>query len=315
MKAWLLALAIVLGSSPAIAESKKKPAPENKAPVPEQAPEAPVEEAPLDPLDGVPHVKGPKLVSLHAEIEIDLPAGAILLEQAQAQELVRQNAGDAEGVIGALLNPDKNWLVLIEYASIGHVSDSDAADLDAAEMLVSYKKGTLEQNKKRVALGVPELFVDSWSEPPRYERALRHLVWGLNAHTNEGPVINFFTRILGRGGFISVNLIDDPAAIEASKVETAPLRNAIRFKAGYRYEDYREGDKSSGIGLKALVLGGGAVAAKKAGILAGLLVVFKKAFVFIAVGIGAAFRWLFGRKKKDAEAPAETPPPDETPTT
>lgn len=302
-------LALVVGVAPALADKPKqkaKTAEPVEAPPPEPEPEP-------DPLAELPHVKGPKLVSLHAEIEIDLPEGAILVERDQAKRMIEEGGGDGRGVIGALLHPDKTWFVIIEYADAGYVSDHDAHELDANALLADYKASTIEQNKVRVAKGVAELFVDSWSEPPRYEPIKRHLVWGLNAHAKDGPVINFFTRILGRGGFISVNLIDDPSTLEASKAETAPLRSAIRFKEGYRYEDYREGDKSSGMGLKALILGGGALAAKKAGVLAGLLVVFKKAFVFIALGIGAAFRWLF--KRKPAAAPAEPPPPDPTPTT
>ncbi len=309
-----MGIAILVGVSPAIAESKKKkPAPAKQ--VKKEAPPPPLEEAeevPVDPMEGLPHIKGPKLVSLNAEIEIDLPEGAYLVEREKAQEMVRLGGGDAEGVIGALLQPDKDWFVLIEYAPVGYVTDTDAKDLDASALLASYKTATLAQNPKRKSLGVPELFVDTWSEAPRYDRSQRVLVWGLNAHTAEGPVINFFTRVLGRGGFISVNLIDAPATIDASKAETAPLRNAIHFKTGFKYEDYREGDKSSGMGLTALVLGGGALAAKKAGVLAGLLLVFKKAFVFIALGIAGFFRWLFGKKKKgEGEMP---PPSDPAPT-
>jgi uncharacterized membrane-anchored protein len=292
---------VVVGAVPAGAESKRK---QQKAPVEEPAP-AP--EPPPDPLADIVHVKGPQLVSLHEEIEIDLPAGAFLLEKAAAVELVRKGGGSTDEIIGALVHPDKNWLILIEYAPVGHVTDSDANQLDQGSMLEDYKRSTIAQNKHRVSMGVPELFVDSWSETPRYDAAQRMLVWGLNAHSNEGPIINFFTRILGRGGFISVNLIDEPAAIEASKAETAALRSAIRFKQGFRYEDFREGDKSSGMGLKALILGGSAVAAKKAGLLAGLLIVLKKFGVFVVLGIGALGRWLFKRK--------QTPPSDPTPTT
>jgi uncharacterized membrane-anchored protein len=138
-------------------------------------------------------------------------------------------------------------------------------------------------------------------------------VWGLDAHTKNGKVINFFTNVLGRGGYVSINLIDDADKIEASKVETAALRTAIRFQPGHKYEDYREGDKSSGIGLRALVVGGGAaVVAKKAGILAAILIGLKKFFIFIAAGLAGFFKWITGRKKNDAVA-SEPPPPDPTP--
>src|SRR5690349_3275557 len=205
MRVWTLLLAILFAVAPAAAE--------------EQAP-------PEDPMGGIKHVKGPKLVTLQEGIEIDLPADAYLVEKAEAIELAKRGGDDAEGVIGMLVHPEKNWFIVIAYAPIGYVTDSDANQLDAKELLESFMKGTIEQNKKRVSLGIPELFIDGWSERPRYEKTPHHLVWGLDAHTKEGKVINFFTNILGRGGYVSINLIDDPAAIEAAKVETAPLRNA-----------------------------------------------------------------------------------------
>jgi uncharacterized membrane-anchored protein len=203
---------------------------------------------------------------------------------------------------------------MIGYDPIGYVTDSDANELDAKDLLESFIKGTAEQNKERVKLGVDELFIDGWSERPRYEKTAHHLVWGLDAHTKDGKVINFFTNVLGRGGYVSINLIDDADKIEASKAETASLRTAIRFQPGHKYEDYREGDKSSGIGLRALVVGGGAaVVAKKAGILAAILIGLKKFFIFIAAGLAGFFKWITGRKKKNDTVASEPPPPDPTP--
>lgn len=256
----------------------------------------------------IPHVPGPKLVDLGHEIEIDLPEGFVLFERAQAQEMARQGGNDADYVLGAVVKPSGEWLVFIEYSDIGYVSDSDADELDADELLESYREGTAQQNVKRKELGVPELFIDGWSEKPRYELVKRQLRWGLNGHDSDGPVVNYFTRVLGRGGFISINLITAPQQLEQARTEAAPVVGAIRYRAGARYEDYREGDKSSGLGLTALVLGGAGVAkAAKAGVLIAILAFFKKGFVLLLVPFAALGKWLLGRKKKD-EPPAESPP-------
>jgi uncharacterized membrane-anchored protein len=255
---------------------------------------------------------GPRLVLLGHHAQIDLPAGMNLLEQAQAQELMRKIGNDTGGVVAVILPPigsGSSWMVVIGASDVGYVSDDDADELDAATMLEQFKQGTLEQNKKRVAVGVPELFIDDWSERPHYEPATHHLVWGLNAHDSESKVVNFFTRFLGRLGFLSVNLIDDPATIEASKVQALSVLTALRFETGSRYEDHASSDQDSGIGLKALVLGGaGVVIAKKTGILVAIAIFLKKGLVVILVAIGGFFRWLF-RRKKDAEI-AESAPRD-----
>ena len=106
---------------------------------------------------------------------------------------------------------------------------------------------------------------------------------------------------------------ETPETLEASKVETAGLMIGTRFKPGALYEDYREGDKNSGMGLRALVVGGTGLAvmkAAKAGILIKLLLVFKKGFIFIIAGIVGLFKMILGRKK---DVVPETPPPSDDP--
>lgn len=276
--------------------------------------------AAADPLASLPHVVGPKRVDLGHNAQIDLPAGMVLFEQAVAQELIRKGGGAAERIVAAIVPAQgtAQWHVLIEASDVGYVSDDDASELDAGEMLEQFKRGTIEQNKKRVELKVPELFIDGWSERPRYDSATRHLVWGLNVHDTDGKVVNFFTRFLGRNGFLSINLIDAPATIEASKVEALSILTAVHFMPGFRYEDHIGGDHDSGLGLKALVLGGtGVVIAKKTGILVAILLALKKVFIVVIAAIGGFFKWLFGRRKRESEvelgvsevAPSVPPPP------
>jgi uncharacterized membrane-anchored protein len=291
-------------------DAKKKP----PAPPPEPIAEAAGDDAPLteeEILAGMPpHVRGPKLVDLGHNVEIELPEGLILFERAEAQRIVQQGGGSAENVLGAVIKLDAEWLVVLEFADIGYVNDDDADQLDAGELFAQYQEGTRIQNERRRQLGIPELFLDGWSEMPKYHKAQHQLVWGLRGHTvgeDGGPVINFFTRLLGRHGYLSINLIDAPDRIEQSKLEAAPLLAATRFMTGYTYADYREGDRNSGIGLRALVLGGTGVAvmkAAKAGFLVKLLLVFKKGFIVIILAVGGLLKWLLGRKKQEDELPA-----------
>jgi uncharacterized membrane-anchored protein len=270
--------------------------------------------ADADPLANVPHVVGPKLVDLGHNNEIDLPAGMILLEHDIAKTIVEKDGGNGDSIAALVIPADQTqtWFVQIDYADEGYVDDSDANDLDAGELLKSYQEGTAQQNQRRKTLGVPELFIDGWSEKPRYEKATHHLVWGLNAHDTTGPVINYFTRILGRGGFMSVNLVDTPDKIEKSKVAAAAVLAGTHFKTGQTYEDHKSSDKSSGMGLKALVLGGAGVAvyagAKTGGIIA-LLLVLKKGIILIVAGVAAFFKKIFGGKSKNTQLPPDGPPP------
>jgi uncharacterized membrane-anchored protein len=244
-----------------------------------------------------PHIVGPKLVDLGHNTEIDLPEGMILLERTEAQKLLRDMGNSPENTVAIVVKLDSDWLIDIDYDDAGYIDDSDAADLDAGELLESYREGTRQQNATRKSLGKLEMVIDGWSERPRYERAQRHLVWGIAGHDVESKVVNFFTRILGRNGFLSVNLIAAPEQLEASKKEALAILQATRFKPGSTYADHTSSDKSSGIGLRGLVLGGAGVAvASKLGFLAKILLVFKKGFIVLFAAIGGFFRWLFRRK-------------------
>ena len=318
----LTTLSIARPAAAAKAAEKAKPdeAADKAAPAPE-VPDEDEAEAEAEAEPEIPHIVGPKLVDLGHGIEIDLPAGAELIERAAAQELVRAGGGDGENVLGIATKAGKDWWLVIELDDMGHVNDDDADELDADELLQAYRDGSVEQNKLRKAKGIPELFVDGWSEPPRYDRAHRQLLWGLNAHDSENDkVINFFTNVLGRTSIISLNLVDSPETIATAKAEAADILAATRFKVGSRYEDFDEKtDKDSGMGLTGLLLGGAGIAAvkgAKAGFFVKLLLIFKKFFWVVGIAIVALLKKLAGRKSEPtAEAVASTPPNDGPPTT
>jgi uncharacterized membrane-anchored protein len=318
----LVALTALAATASADKPKPKAPAPTAKKKAPEPAPtddQAPPDDQVDDaagsdaPAQLPPHITGPQLVDLGHDTEIDLPAGMILFEHDVAKQLVEKDGGNGDNCLAWVLpaDPDASWYVTIDDNDVGYVKDSDADELDPNDLFTQFKQGTDEQNVRRRSLGVPELFLDGWSEMPKYDKGSHHLVWGLKGHSTEGQIVNFFTRILGRAGYLSVDLIDTPDKIEQSKTLAAAAVNAIRFKKGAAYEDHKSGDKDSGMGLKALVVGGAAVVAfkvAKGGFLLKFLAVAWKGVVVVFAGIAAFFKKIFGRGKK-VNLPPDGPPP------
>lgn len=258
-----------------------------------------------------PHITGPALVDLGNNTEVDLPAGLILLERTEGAKFVEKQGGSSEGLEALVFSLEGDWWVRIDYDDVGYVTDSDANDLDANAILDSYKQGTLEQNQRRKSLGLPELFLDGWMHPPAYDKGTHHLAWGLKGHSERGVSVNEFQRVLGRNGYLSVDVISSPEKIDAAKAAAAPLIANTRFKAGSKYEDHKAADKSSGMGLKALVVGGAGVAvfagAKSGGIIA-ILLALKKGLILVVAGIAAFFKKIFGGKAKGPQLPPDGPP-------
>ena len=313
----LVALLALAGTASADkAKSKAPPAKDKAAGTADTAPAPDGDAAPAD--DGsagqgsaaLPPgwTLGPKLIDLGDNDEVDLPAGLAFIDGPTAKAALEKGGDPAEGVVGMIVSPD-DWSITLEYDGNGYIDDSDANDLKADELFASYQQGNKAQNERRRSMGVPELFLDGWSEMPRYDKATHHLLWGLKGHDANGQIINFFTRILGRNGYLSANLISSADKIEQAKIAAAPVIAAVRFKAGQSYADHKGSDKSSGMGLKALVVGGAGIAVFKAA-KAGLLIKFFKPILLGLAAIGAFFKKLFTGKgrKKDVQLPPDGPP-------
>lgn len=250
---------------------------------------------------------GPTTIALpDADAKITLPKGYAWAGKEEAKKALEQDGGGTEGVQGFILPMDRekeknDWLVLVRWDDVGYVNDDDAAKLNADEILNSYKEGTKEQNEVRKEKGIPPIFVGGWAEKPRYEKAKHQVIWAIQGKDQDdatAPVVtvNYNTRILGRRGVLSLNLVTDPDKVELNKTKVAALLNQTDFNKGAQYNDYIAGkDKSSGMGIAGLILGGGAVAAAaKLGLLGGLwkwaigILLVAKKFIIVLVAAGAA---------------------------
>ncbi len=237
---------------------------------------------------------GPAKVSLGHSITIDLPEAYVFLGAADAKKLLAKS-GNFEGddFLGIVVPKDENarWWVALSYDEDGHVKDDEK--IDAQALLDSMKKGTEESNKEREKGGFPPLHVDDWVTPPTYDSVLHHLVWALAAHSDRGQSINFNTRVLGRRGVVSVNLITSPDTLEADKPAASALLAATTFDGGARYGDFdSKTDKVATYGLMGLIAGGAGLAALKVAKV-GLLVKFGKVILLGLVKFGKAIALAF----------------------
>ncbi len=256
---------------------------------------------------------GPAKIKLAGQATVDLPEGYVFFGKDDTRVLLEKMGNPAaEHDIGTIVPKDvqqKGFFVSVKWDAAGYIKDDEADKLDQAALLDSIREGTEAANEFRKQRGFKPLTVVGWDEPPRYERAAHHIVWAIVGKTDEGQTVNFNTRLLGRRGFLSLNLVSDPAQLAALKPAMQDLLSRTTFDPGNRYADFKSGtDKVSELGLAALIVGGAAVAGKtalKVGLLAkfgkliiAALLALKKAVILLFVGIGAFFKRLFGKGKK-----------------
>ena len=309
----IVLLALALAPALALADSPRPPAPPANPAAPAPGGEAAEEPGgpAVDDLDLHP-IPGPAQEKLGHDITINLPAGYIFFDAPQARKLWDRLGNIADDSLLGLVVPASTgegdeeggkWLVAISYFEEGYVKDDEK--LDANAILESLREGTEEANKLRTERGFKAVHVDGWAEVPRYERQNHRLVWGVKGSGEDGQVVNFNTRILGRRGVTSLNLIAAPEEIAPAKPHVVTLLAATQFDPGARYEDFQpKTDKVAEFGLAALVAGGAGAAAVKL-VKVGLLAKFGAVILkFLAVGwkfillalvaMGGLFRKLLG---------------------
>ena len=239
---------------------------------------------------------------------VDLPAQYKYLDVAQSKRLLdaygHSHNDTSQGIIGPK-DPDADWQVYLDYEDSGYIKDDEKVDAD--DLLKALREGQDQANTERVKQGHPALRINGWSEPPRYERAQHQLVWGLKVREDKdtSDAVNYNTRVLGRKGYISVNLVASAENIEKYKSDASTLLNATTFDAGSRYADFSsKTDKVAEYGLAGLILGGAGLGAAKLAGKVGIIALIAKGgkglAIFLLAPFAALKRWM--NKNKNPQA-------------
>jgi uncharacterized membrane-anchored protein len=211
-------------------------------------------------------IAGPQPIDLGHDVLLKLSDRHSFLGESEAKELLERLGNFNNGnVVGLIASNDvrATWFVTIRYDEQGYVKDTGRIDPD--ELLSALKDGTEEANRERRAHGFKPLHVIGWSEPPQYDRALHRLEWALRASSDDGETVNFNTRVLGRKGTVSLDLVCDPADLVGDMPEVADLLQGTTFKTGARYEDFdARMDRIAQYGLAGPILAGARTGAAKA---------------------------------------------------
>ena len=245
-----------------------------------------------------------------AEVTLKLPEGFYYLNSKDSHTLLTDIWGNPPmGVLGVIMpeSADSDWAVTINYSGDGYVSDEDAAEINYNDLLQTLKEDAKAQNDYRLENGYESIELIGWASEPYYDANTHKLHWAQEynfggASTNS---LNYDVRILGRKGYLEMSFIAGIDQLENVKAAIPDVLAMTEFNAGAKYSDFQPGvDKVAAYGIGGLIAG---KVLAKTGFFAVLILLLKKFWVFIVIGIGAAFKMLFGKKKSDepdAEAKA-----------
>src|SRR5258705_2161830 len=221
--------------------------------------------------DKIPWARGPAKGALGSEATINVPAGCLFTGRDGVKTFltVTENpvSGNERGVImcQSEASPDP-WFVLFSYDQSGYVRDDEGSNLDADAILKSVRQGTEEANRERKRRGWGTLSVEGWATKPFYDRGTNNLTWAITAHDNTGGrTVNHSVRLLGRGGVMHADLVTTPEQLSRLVPIFDGMIGGYTYSPGFKYAEWRSGDKVAAYGLTALVAGGGGGARRAGG--------------------------------------------------
>lgn len=244
--------------------------------------------------------RGPGEGVIGPRAKIRIPAGYSFLDDKNTRRFLELMGNPPRDNHFLIAPANLDWFAVFMFDPVGYVKDDEKIDADT--LLETLKKSDEPGNAERKRLGMSPIYTDGWHVPPHYDAATKRLEWGMRLRDEKGGLhVNYTSRLLGRSGVMSAILVSSPQTLSDDMKAFNSALAGYDFVPGEKYAEFKSGDKVAEYGLAALVVGGAAAAAAKAGL-------FKSLGKFIWVIIGGAamggwalFKKLFGRR--------ETPPP------
>ncbi|MGH8764456.1 MAG: DUF2167 domain-containing protein [Burkholderiales bacterium] len=242
--------------------------------------------------------KGPGEGMIAGKAKIRIPEGYAFLDEKNTRRFL-EIMGNPPRDGHYLLAPSRlDWFAVFSFEALGYVKDDEKIDTDA--LLKSLKDGDGPGNEERKRLGMEAVYTDGWHVPPHYDAATKRLEWGVRLRGERGGTsVNYTSRLLGRTGVMSSVLVCSTRTLDADMKAFNGALAGYDFVSGEKYAEYKSGDKIAEYGLAALVLGGAAAAAAKAGWLKFL----GKFWIVIAGALAAGWGLIKKLFRKDAPPP------------
>ncbi|MBI1889770.1 MAG: DUF2167 domain-containing protein [Burkholderiales bacterium] len=255
--------------------------------------------------------KGPLLATFYDQATLKVPGGYAFLAYKDAQKLlVSLGNPDVKNVLGVIADGSREWMVVVRFDKTGYIKDGEAKSLHAESLLETIRKSAEKTNVIRSKLNMPALEILGWLEKPAYDPKANRMTLGIAVRDKytvdpNSQGINFNTYLLGRQGYISLNMVTSLQNIGRHKSHLTKLLSGLSFKDGKKYADVKGGDKVAPFGMNELAAG--SVPTRKPGLRGAIqgffadygkwLLIF---IVLILLGVGGFFGWRYWKKHHGA---------------
>ena len=248
--------------------------------------------------------KGPGEGVIGARAKIRIPAGYSFLDDKNTRRFLELMGNPPRDNHYLIAPANLDWFAVFMFDPVGYVKDDEKIDAD--KLLETLKKSDEPGNAERKRLGMSPIYTDGWHVPPHYDAGTKRLEWGMRLRDERGGLhVNYTSRLLGRSGVMSAILVSSPQTLNEDMKSFNAALAGYDFVAGEKYAEFKAGDKIAEYGLAALVVGAGAAAAAKMGLLKYLGKFWYLIVAAVALAWGA-IRKLFSRKESAPPGPGQT---------
>lgn len=248
--------------------------------------------------------KGPGEGVIGARAKIRIPAGYSFLDDKNTRRFLELMGNPPRDNHYLIAPANLDWFAVFMFDPVGYVKDDEKIDPD--KLLETLKQSDEPGNAERKRLGMQPIYTDGWHVPPHYDAGTKRLEWGMRLRDDRGGLhVNYTSRLLGRSGVMSAILVSSPQTLDEDMKAFNTALAGYDFVPGEKYAEFKSGDKVAEYGLAALVVGAGAAAAAKMGLLKFLGKFWYLILAAFALAWGA-IRKLFSRKASPPPGPGQT---------
>ncbi|MDR1976694.1 MAG: DUF2167 domain-containing protein [Campylobacteraceae bacterium] len=174
-------------------------------------------------------------IELNNQAVVALPEGFYFLPASTANYI--------DNYCGMVSHKNMGGHIVISFHKTGYIKDSGAKDWDADEIFLSLKNSTESYTEQeRASVTFKDIEVVGWVEKPIYDSQTHRLIWSAslrNKNPNATPPrLRYSAYLLGREGYVMLDLVTDMDDVEADKAFVKELIENTRFNEGKRYEDF-----------------------------------------------------------------------------
>jgi len=238
--------------------------------------------------------EGPTTATLGDIAQVRIPPGYVFAAANDTRLLMEAMKNPPSGAELGFVTPNEfDWFIVFEFDKVGYIKDDEKRSLDANAILKALKTSNEKANEERRKRGWPILTITGWEREPHYNTATHNLEWAIRGESEGTAVVNYNTRLLGRGGVMRVTLVIDPSKLNETLPKFKSVIDRYAFNQGQKYAEFRKGDKVAKYGLTGLIVGGATAVAVKTGAFKWLW----KLGVAVLIGAGALLKKLFRRRE------------------